>query len=61
MAHDGHFFKCNYCGYVGLESELQPDPNGHECGSDTCPECKVDGFITCCFLSEKEAETKDTP
>jgi hypothetical protein len=54
--HEGHYFHCAYCGYVGEEKELPADPDGHECGKDECPECGMEGFITCCYESIEEAE-----
>ena len=61
MAHDNHWFRCNYCGKIGKESELPVDPDGHECGKDTCPVCGVNGFIVCCFISEDDATDRELP
>lgn len=57
--HPGHWFCCGHCGYVGLEEELPVDPEGHPCGKDECPQCKTEGCITCCYLSEDAAEQRD--
>ncbi len=55
MSHEGHYFKCGNCGYVGEEKEL-PQTKEHECGADKCPECKSVNYITCCFDSTENAE-----
>ncbi len=51
---DGTWFRCGYCGYVGMNSELPPDdsPKPHPCGKDQCPECGEEGYISCCLLEE---------
>ena len=58
MAHKNHYAHCGYCGWTGEEDELPPDDN-HVCGKDQCPECKQEGFISCCYKSLEGAEIKD--
>ena len=58
MSHEGHYFKCGNCGYVGEEKEL-PHTTGHECGDDKCPECKGESCIICCYKSYEGAESED--
>ena len=55
MAHEGEFFRCGSCGYVGEESELEQD-GSHECGRDKCPDCGEEGCVSCCYTSEHNAE-----
>jgi hypothetical protein len=50
-----HFARCNYCGWYGRESELPDDPEGHPCGKDQCPECRMEYYIECCFKTEAAA------
>lgn len=59
MAHDNHYATCTYCGWVGKESELPVDPDGHPCGADKCPSCGTEGFISCCYKSYEGAESRD--
>ena len=57
--HPEHYANCASCGWTGEESELPPDPEGHECGKDECPDCGSEGDITCCYLSYEGAEEQD--
>jgi len=50
-----HYFKCGYCGYIGLESELEEDPN-NQCGRDKCPDCEMEYFISGSYETYDEAD-----
>lgn len=48
---------CLACGWVGLNSDLPPDPD-HPCGADRCPGCGTEGSICCCLRSETAARRR---
>lgn len=43
VVHPLHFNKCSSCGHVAPCSEWTPDPKGHPCGADKCPNCGQEG------------------
>lgn len=55
--HAEHFARCGACGWVGPESEMIPDPEGHPCGKDECPSCHAPWCISCCYPTYEAAES----